>query len=170
MMGGGQTETHSYILAFWMWYWNDWILKLRGKEGHFGSLSSSLNEVKWYFVAKPLLQSSPSWWLKKLWWDHHRRGNPYELEIYITAPVHTFSFLPGKFCVAAPLVLTISIFNRPLEFTGSWYYWKQTLSYCTLRLGAFGHMSNLRGNIRPLLQNCSDVSSTTMVFWNNVTR
>lgn len=137
--------------------WLYFETKKKTEECHFGFLLSSLNEVKCYFVAKPQLQSSPSWWLN-LWWDHHSRGNPYEPEIYVTAPVHPFSFLPGKFCVAAPLVLTISIFNRPLEFTGSWYYWKQTLSYCTLCLGAFGHMSNLRGNIRPFLQNCSDVS------------
>lgn len=33
--------------------------------GNLGFLSSSLNKVKCYFVAKPHLQSSLSWWLKK---------------------------------------------------------------------------------------------------------
>lgn len=138
--------------------WLNFETKKRAESGHFGFPSSSLNEVKCYLVAKPLPQSSPSWWLEKLWWDHHSRGNPHEPEIYVAAPVHPFSCLPGKFCVAAPLVLTISIFNRPLDFTGSWYYWKQTLSYCTLCLGAFGHTSNTSGNARHLLQNCWDVS------------
>lgn len=42
-----------------------------------------------------------------------REGNP-ELDVHVPAPVQPFPSLPGKFCVAAPLVLTISILVGPL--------------------------------------------------------
>lgn len=77
----------------------------RVEEGHFGFLSSSLNEGKCYFVAKPLPGGSPSWGFTV---RSPQEGNP-EPDIYVPAPVHPFPSLPGKFCVAAPLVLTISI-------------------------------------------------------------
>lgn len=79
--------------------------KKRAEEGHFGFLSSSLNEGKCYFVAKPLPGGSPSWGFTV---RSPQEGNP-EPDIYVPAPVHPFPSLPGKFCVAAPLVLTISI-------------------------------------------------------------
>lgn len=51
------SECVTEMTEFWNWE--------KADGGNFGFLSSSLNKVKCYFVAKPLLQSSHFWWLKK---------------------------------------------------------------------------------------------------------
>lgn len=75
----------------------------KNKEGHFEFLSSSLNEGK-CFVAKPLLEQP----LLGFRLRSPQEGNP-EPDTHVPAQVHPFPSLPGKSCVAAPLVWTISI-------------------------------------------------------------
>lgn len=75
----------------------------RTEEGHFGFLSSSLNEGK-CLVAKALLEQP----LLGFRVRSPQEGNP-EPDTHVPALVHPFPSLPGKFCVAAPLVWTISI-------------------------------------------------------------
>lgn len=123
----------------------------RTGEGHFGFLSSSLNEGKWYFAAKPLLGGSSSWGLQ---WDHHRRESwAWHSCASSSAPL---SFPARKILCGCTTHLNYFYFyfNGPLELAGNGST-EGRVCPSAPHIGAPGHESNWSRNGRPFLQNCS---------------